>query len=243
MNGPMQIAGSSLETLSMQYRAITHNLANANTVGFKRQVRSQSFSGTMQSIMGGTAESGQVKDQTAIDFSNGRMVHTGRSLDVAIDGKNTFLVVETPDGERYTRNGVLRLNAERQLVTAEGHMVSGKEGPIVLPPTSSATQLNISNDGGVSTEDQTIGSLKLVQFEDVSKLVMVGNGCFQNTGSTDPTEASGARVHQGFQESSNVNIVEELVDLITVTRLYEANLKSMQAQDDRMKNVLGVAAS
>jgi len=234
MSGSIELTAKSLEVLARRYRTITHNMANANTVGFKRQIMSQS----MVSQGDGTAET--IAERTAIDFSQGRVVHTGRPLDVALNGKG-FLVVETIEGEVYTRDGVLRTNAQSQLVDAGGRTVSGESGPIVIPPTAGTHQVQISSAGTVSVGAQTIGKLRIVEFDDPNLLVPIGANSFKAPDGVASKPAETTTVHQGFQEASNVNVVEELVDLITVTRLYEANIKSVTVQDEKMKNLLQVA--
>ena len=244
MSGSIQAISSSLETLNEQYRTITHNLANASTAGFKRQIGS-----TMQSLAGqllGASESTgpsveEVTGTVSIDFTPGAMVRTGRPLDLALQGKKGFFVIDTPEGPLYTRNGVFQVNAQRQLVDSAGRTVSGEGGPIVIPSSVAVGGVSVATDGSVSAAGQSIGQFKLVEFDEPTQLIQVGSNCFRAPQTLAPVSATEATVHQGFQEASNVRVVEELVDLIAVTRLYEANLKSISAQDERMRNILNVA--
>lgn len=238
MNGSIQAAGSSMGALSRYYLVITHNLANANTAGYKRRVESMRQSLTTQST---TGTDGKVVGQTFIDFRQGRLVRTGRAMDVALQGKSGFFVVETPEGPLYTRNGVFRLNAQRQLVDSNGRIVAGESGPIVIPGNVGANGVNISSDGQISANEQSIGKFRIVQFDKPDLLRPVGNNCFRAPTSAGIQPAEKFTVHQGFQEGSNVSVVEELVELITVARLYEANAKSIKAHDERMKSILQVA--
>ena len=141
----------------------------------------------------------------------------------------------------YTRNGVFQVNAQRQLVDSAGRAVSGEGGPVVIPSSVGVGGVNVATDGSVSAAGQSIGQLKLVEFDEPTQLIPVGDNSFSAPQGLAPLAATEATVHQGFQEASNVRVVEELVDLIAVTRLYEANLKSISAQDERMRNILNVA--
>lgn len=245
MSIDVAVISTTLEGLDEQYRTITHNLANASTVGYKRRftVFAQSLKEQL-SMMDESSSEGveSVFGATVIDFAQGAPVQTGRPLDVAISGKG-FFVIETPDGPLYTRNGVFRTNAAGQLVDSVGRTVSGKNGPIVIPPTVSPEQLEITRDGSIAAAGLPIGQFKVVDFEDISILVPVGNNCFKAPDDAEPQESETALVDQGYQESSNVNIVEELVSLITVSRTYEANLKSRDLQSDGSESLLQVALS
>lgn len=238
MNGSIQAVGSSMEALGRYYRVITHNLANANTTGFKRRVESMRQSLTSQPT---TDTGGKIDGKTFIDFTQGRLIRTGRALDVALQGKDSFFVIETPEGPLYTRNGVFRLNAQRQLVNSDGQTVASESGPVTIPPNIGSDGINVSTGGQISAKGQSIGKFKIVQFDKPDLLRPVGNNRFSAPTSAGLKPAEKFTVHQGHQEGSNVSIVEELVNLITVTRLYEANAKSISAHDERMKSILKVA--
>jgi flagellar basal-body rod protein FlgF len=238
MGTSIEATGSSIEALTNQYRIITHNLANSNTAGFKRQI------GSIEQLVSGDSSVGaEVTEGISINFEQGPLAQTGRPMDFALEGANTFFVVETPDGPLYTRNGVFRANAEGQMVDAAGRMVSGDGGPLVIPPSVGTTGINVSKHGIVSGAGLTIGKIKVVKFEDATQLIPAGGVSFRAPEGVSPEAAPEAAVYQGFQESSNVVAVEELVDLITLSRLYEANIKTISAQDDSMKSIIQVAMS
>jgi len=195
----------------------------------------------MSQSSGGASSAGKIEDNVSVDFEQGRLVHTGRPLDFALEGKNSFFVVETPQGPLYTRNGVFRINAQGQLVDAAGRMVSGQSGPIVIPPDVGASGVNVSGEGRISGRGQVIGTIKVVEFDEPAKLTPVGGVAFKAPSGTSPKPAVNPAVCQRFQEASNVVPVEELVDLITLSRLYEANFKTIGSQDDRMKSIIQVA--
>jgi len=215
MGTPIQATGSNMAAMTRHYRVITNNLANANTAGFKRQIGSMSQSG------GGPSAAGEIKDSVSVDFGQGRLVHTG--------------------GPLYTRNGVFRANAQGQVVDAAGRMVSGESGPLVIPPSVGTTAINVGKDGQISGAGQTIGKIKVVEFDDPTKLIPAGGVSFKAPEGVSPKSATDTSVYQRFQEGSNVVAVEELVDLINLSRLYEGNFKTIGAQDDRMKSIIQVA--
>ncbi len=247
MSDSIAETGSTLEALSQQYRAIAHNLANASTAGYKR--RCTTFVQDLQRQMdigpgadGSSVTAGEVQGETSVDFTQGALTRTGQPLDLALKGKG-FFVIETTQGPRYTRNGAFRTNQEGQLVDPLGRTVAGEGGPIVIPNTVSILAIQVSKDGSVLADGRTIGKLRVVAFEDEGMLVAMGSNCFRAPSEATPNAAPDAAVQQGFQEASNVRPVEELVDLIRVTRLYEANIKAMDTKDENMKNILQVAMS
>ena len=235
MGTSIEATGSSIEALTQQYRVITHNLANANTAGFKRQI------GSMSQSTDGTSAAGEIEDNVSVDFGPGRLVHTGRPMDFALDGDKGFFVLETPEGPLYTRNGVFRANAQGQMVDAAGRMVSGEGGPLVIPSSVGVNGINVAKDGSVSGSGQRIGKIKVVEFDDPTKLIPAGGVSFTAPEGVSPKPATNTAVYQRFQEGSNVVAVEELVDLITLSRLYEANFKAIGSQDDQMKSIIQVA--
>lgn len=226
------MVSSSLEALTKRYEMLTHNLSNTNTVAFKR------ICGNFEQSASGC--SAGVQDKPKIDFSQGLMAQTNRPLDVAISGKG-FFVLETPSGVLYTRNGTFATNSTGQLVDASGRTIAGENGPITIPASVSPTTIQIGPDGKVTAGSIQLGKLKIVDFEKPGQLISVGASTFKAPRTADPQPATKARLRQGYQESSNVNIVRELVSLMTVTRMYEANLKTVNSGDDRYKTLLQVA--
>lgn len=243
MDNGIILTSSSMEALSQDFRVVAHNLANVNTVGYKRL--QSSFFNALQSAMSGAGELdtgtlGEVEATTSIDFTQGALIPTGRPLDLGLQGEG-FFVIETLEGELYTRKGTFYVNPNGQLVDVEGRTVAGQAGPIVIPSTTSPLKARVAGDGSVSADGSQIGKLKLVEFDNMSDLESVGGGCFRLTAAVTPKEALETSVHQGYQEASNVPAVRELVRLITLTRLYQANVKSVQTFDEQMKYLLQVA--
>lgn len=232
---------SSLDGLTREFNTIAHNLANVSTVGYKRRCNTFSKSLTAQGV-GTKAEIGDGADLYAtFDFSQGSFTETGRSLDFALCGKG-FFVIETPDGPLYARNGMFRLDKNGQIVDSAGRIVAGQVGPISIPPDVGLSQISVSSDGSISAAGAAVGKFKLVDFKDKQgELIAAGLNCFQAPKTLEPQQPENLIVKQGFQESSNVQLVEELVDMIMVTRLYEANMKFMSVGKDMSKSLMNVA--
>ena len=238
----IQAMASSMEALTEQYRTITQNLAYASASGYRR--RTSNFSQTLAAQTQGAAGTGQQQSQvqasTTVDFTPGNLAQTGAPLDLGLSGSG-FFTIGTPTGPLYTRNGSFALNAQRQLVDPAGRTVMGEGGPIVLPSNVGLQQIVVSSDGQISAGGQAIGKLKIVDFAKQALLEPSGTDAFTAPDNVASTPATKTTVQQGFRESSNVNIVEELVGLITVSRMYEASVKGIQSQDDRTKALLGAA--
>ena len=246
MDPTLEQVSSSLAALTRQYETVTANLANANTTAYKRQMTafSQELSRQMGQPAQGTEAAlseNQVVSTNIVDFTQGALNRTENPLDVAISG-NGFFVIQTPQGDRYSRGGSLQLNERGQLVDSMGRMVAGQSGPIIVPPTAGPSSVRIGEDGTVSAGGATLGKLRIVQAPK-DRLEPVGNGCYRLMEGAAAAPAKDFKLHQGFRESSNVNVMEELVSMITVTRLYEAGLKTIHSQDERMKSLLQVASS
>lgn len=239
MSDPIQAIGSSLEALGDQFRAVTNNLANADTVGYKS--RRTAFAQALAQA-GRSPAAGEIVGRLSLDWTQGPLTRTARPLDLALDGEGYF-VLETPDGPLYTRNGAFRTNASNQLVDAAGNLVAGESGPIVLPPSVPHEQVHVGRDGSVYADRQAIGKLRVVRFDDPSALTPRNSGTFVAADGATPQAASPV-VQQGFREGSNVSVVEEMVKLITISRMYEANMKTLSAtQDERLRSLLDVAMS
>lgn len=229
---------SSLEALMHQYQTITNNLANASTPGFKRQAGA--FASVLHGYLAG--ETPGVEQHTSLDLAQGTFSQTGNSLDLAIDGEG-FFVVETPDGPMYTRCGTMQISATGRLVDSAGNGFAGDGGAIILPPAVTAEQVAVAADGTVSAGGQTLGRLRIVNFEGPDDIEAVSGTMFRAVEGSTPTASTDHAVRQGFRETSNVNVVKELVDLITVTRMYEANYKALKRSGESKEQLLRVALS
>jgi flagellar basal-body rod protein FlgF len=233
---------SSINALMREYETITNNLANVSTVGYKR--RCNAFSKSLQGQMAGadTYSPGSIELTSSLDFSQGNLSETGRPLDFAISGKG-FFVIETPNGPLYTRNGIFHRNQNGQLIESQGRIVAGEGGPITIPSDVGISQVSVSSDGSISAGGATIGKFQLVDFKDnEAKLVPTGNSCYRMPDENiQPVAAENIIVKQGSHEVSNVKMIEELVDMIMVSRLYEANMKFIAARKEVASSITSAA--
>jgi flagellar basal-body rod protein FlgG len=250
MTDSLYIAATGMHAQQEQIDTIANNLANVNTPGFKkssisfvdlmyREVNQSNTStqGEFSSILGsGTAVSGSNKV-----FTTGEIKATDRSLDIAING-NGFLEVNLLDGNKaYTRSGSLAVSEEGMLMTNNGFELSSS---IQIP--SDATDVVINKDGRVQvsipseTDLVEVGQLELVDFVSAESLKPIGNNLYSSTADSgdaiigNPGEEGLGGLSQGFLESSNVNLVNEMVNLILAQRAYEINSKVIQASDEML---------
>ena len=247
-------AATGMAAQQMMVDVIANNLANINTTGFKRsQIAFQDLlyvkmqqAGTevasgIKSPGGLEVGSGVRPASTMKVFSAGELENTGRNLDVAISGDG-FLQATLPNGEkRYTRDGSLQENANGQLVTTTGYTI---EPAISIP--SDATAVNIGKDGGVNVTNaagtqSVVGTLQLARFPNPSGLSNEGDNLLAETeASGTPTTGTAGEngfgtIQAGFLEKSNVQMVTELVNLITAQRAYEINSRAIKVGDDMLQ--------
>jgi len=233
-------------SLQRELEVVANNVANLNTTGFKADgalfeeyimptARANQFRGNDQQLS-------YVRDRaTWLDFSNGPTRQTGNSLDIALDG-DAFLVVQTPRGERYTRNGAFQLNAQGQLVTASGDTVMGEGGPIQFQPNDKGISISatgtISVKEGDQIEDSVRGKLRLVNFPRRQQLQKDGTGLFAvpNNQQPQPVVEGSARVMQGTLEQSNVSPILEMARMIEVSRSYTQVANMLQQQSDQRRS-------
>jgi flagellar basal-body rod protein FlgG len=256
MFNSLWIAKTGMEAQQRQLDTISNNLANSSTNGFKRS--SVVFEDLMYQNLraAGSPSSEQTTLPTGLqvglgaravatsrNYTQGNLVQ-GRPLDVAVNG-NGFFQVSMPDGTlNYTRDGALEISPEGALVTSSGLPLA--DG-IVIPPN--ASDLSISDDGTVTAKlpgqvlAQTIGNITLATFINPAGLEAKGQNLFAETAAsgTPNTNAPGSngtgKLMQGYLESSNVNVVQELVTMIQTQRAYEMNSKAIQTSDQMLQKL------
>jgi flagellar basal-body rod protein FlgG len=257
MNQSLWIAKTGLDAQQTKMSVISNNLANASTSGYKRsravfedllyqnqrQVGAQSTQEALfpTGLMIGT---GVRTVATEKIFSQGAMTQTSNHLDVGINGKG-FLQVQMPDGTlSYTRDGELMVDAQGQLVNANGFAIQ----PAVTIP-GDATSVTIGTDGTVSVTQPgsslstQVGNLQLVDFINPSGLQATGQNLFVETAASGAPQTGTPGLNglgtlmQGFIEGSNVNVVEELVSMIETQRAYEMNSKAIATSDQMLQFV------
>jgi flagellar basal-body rod protein FlgG len=254
----LSTAASGMEAQQLNLDNIANNLANASTAGFrKRRLQFQDLL-YQNLVMPGAAATQQTTISTGLQIglgsrssasemiqTQGDLTETDNPLDLAIQGQG-FFQVQMPNGDfAYTRSGTFHMDAQGQMVTADGNPLQ----PSITIPTT-ATSVTIGSDGTVSitqpgqTAAQTVGTIQLAMFANPGGLNSVGSNLFL------PTTASGDAVlgtpggneglgslQQGYQEQSNVNVVDEFVQMILAQRSYESNSKVAQAADQMFQDV------
>jgi len=232
----------SIDALMQEFYIITHNLANASTAGYKRRCNAFSRSLEAQGTGEETYSPGEIDLNSVFDFSQGSITKTDRPLDFALYGKG-FFVIETPEGPLYTRNGMFYTNQNGQIVNSDGNAVAGEAGPITVPAGVGLSQLYVSSDGSISAGGTAIGKFRLVDFKDnENKLEPAGSSRFwMPDENVEPVAAENIVVKQGYQETSNVKLVDELVDMIMVSRLYEASMQLVSAEQQASSSLISVA--
>lgn len=251
------IAKTGLDAQQTQLDVISNNLANVGTNGFKRSravfedllyqtLRQPGAQSSQQTVIpeGLQIGTGVRPISTARVHTQGNLQQTSNQFDVAINGQG-FLQVQMPDGTfGYTRDGSLRMDAQGQLVTSNGFPVS----PAVTIPAN-AQSVTIAQDGTVSVTlqgsatPQQVGTLQLANFINAAGLQAVGQNLYVETAASGtPTSGTPGTnglglLSQGYVETSNVNVVEELVNMIQTQRAYEINSKAIQTSDQMLQRL------
>jgi flagellar basal-body rod protein FlgF len=212
---------------------IANNLANASTVGYRSQHNVFSSvlaeaNGASGSPLNQAMNNFGVLSGTTLDQSQGALQKTGNNLDVAIEGSGYF-VVQTANGPMYTRNGGFQVSIKGQLITSSGDPVLGSSGPITMPPG----EVSISADGTISSNGALAGKLKVVQFAPGTTLTSAGETYYSAPPKTE-IPATDSTVKQGMLESSNVNPVASMVELITAQRSAEMMQKALTMFNSEM---------
>ncbi|HOO57229.1 MAG TPA: flagellar basal-body rod protein FlgG [bacterium] len=250
-------AASGMKTQQLQTDNIAHNLSNVSTTGFKKsRIEFQDlFYQTLQEAGTPITQGASIPVPLQIGlgvrpvaeqkmFTQGNLVQTDHQYDIAIEGEG-FFQIRLPNGEiGYSRDGAFKIDKDGSVVTANGYYL---EPPITVP--QEALQFNVTEDGAVTVtlpnqiEPQEIGQITLVRFINPAGLNRMGNNLYLETAASGPPiegqpllDGFGA-VQQLFLEQSNVQMVDEMVNLIVAQRAYEVNSKAIQTSDD----MLGVA--
>jgi flagellar basal-body rod protein FlgF len=246
MDNDLLIGLSRQATLERQFDVVANNIANLNTSGYKASTTvfaEYLMPGARENQFSGADRQLHFVHNTAgfRNFSQGPIQQTGNPLDIAIDG-DAFLAVQTPGGERYTRNGSLKINATGQLVTALGTVVNGDNGPITFQPND--REISISADGRITVLDGPThieaqrGKLKVVNFAQPQQLQGEGDNLFAVPAGVNAQPATSVRVVQGAVEGSNVNAVGEMSRMIEINRTYSTIASLLQSQTDQRQTAL-----
>lgn len=235
MDKLIYVAMSGARENMLAQQAHANNLANANTTGFKHdlaQARAMQVFGD-----GLPTRVYAMSERPATDTTAGTFIHTGRDLDVALDGNAWLAVIDANGQEAYTRSGELQINALNQLITGSGLPVMGNGGvPIAIPP---AEKVEIGGDGTISIRPLGDPAAEVLVIDQIKMVNMDNQAVFKGTdglmhvdgGIALPPDLN-ARLRSGYLESSNVNAVNELTSIISLSRQFEMNIKMMKTAEE-----------
>ena len=237
--------------LNEQYRMdiMSNNLANADTVGFKKEgSTSQAYSEVMAVKIKDTTENpntpkrlgnmslGVKIGETYTDFSQGSLRDTGNTYYLALSGDGFFNIEFTNKaGEtstKYTRAGSFVLTTDGYLTTKDGDYVLGQNGRIQLSTTAGNTV--IDENGNIYQDNQLVAKIKITEFEDTNYLTHYGESMWDAKEGAVANDATDFKVHQGYLEMSNISVVTEMVNMISIQRQYEANQKLITTYDESL---------
>ncbi len=257
MNPALWIAKTGLDAQQTRMATISNNLANVNTTGFKRDraVFQDLMYQNIRQVGGSTSQDTQLPSGLALGtgvrtvateklFTQGNVVQTGNSLDSAVQGRGFFQVLMPDGGQSYSRDGSFQVDAQGQLVTSSGYVVQ----PAITIPQA-AQSVSIGADGTVSvtlagqSAPTQVGALQLSDFINPAGLQAVGENLYEESAASGSPQTGTPGLNglgtliQGSVESSNVNVVEELVNMIETQRAYEMNSKAISTTDQMLQYI------
>lgn len=237
-------AGTSMLVQRLKMDVISNNIANAETAGYKQdRLISRSFSDMLISRINdpnilytrkevGPHNTGIHVDEVFTDFDQGNMEPTRRLTDIALVGPG-FYVVETPQGERYTRDGGFNIDGNGFLTTMDGHYVLGEGGRINV----GQGVFSVDESGNVAVDDVIVNRIRVVDFANYETLRKEGSNLYTST--AGPQAAGGeVKLMQGFLEGSNVDIARTMTDMMEVNRAYETNQRMVKMIDESLSKTV-----
>jgi len=238
MNVSLYQAAAAMNAQTRWQELITDNLSAGTVPGFRKQEISFADVATVSPVdMNGVTPASFLIPvaRTSTSFQQGELRPTGDSTDFAIEGP-AFFQVQLPNGDKaYTRDGEFQLNGRGQLTTKQGYLVLGNSGPVQFDPNN-ASPLTVSSTGQITQNGVSKGRLSLVEFQNPNQLVATAGGCLlpSQPDVTGQPAGNTTTVRQGFLEAPNSSATVEMGSLINAMRIFEANQKMLQTQDDRM---------
>ncbi len=254
----LNTAERAMEMEQVRIDALANNLANVNSAGFKQiltrvgqpeggakpddgpdgRTNAQIEAQSKRTAAGGSDNWAPISRNDlyhAVDMRPGPINATGRDTDVAIMGDG-FFEIATPEGKLYTRDGSFNLNAQNQLTTPGGLLVQGEGGPITL----AGNDFSIANDGSITVDGKVTGRLKLVNFDDPTKLEHTGDSLLRAPDflEAQPVPQAEVIVAQSHLEGSNVNPIDTLVAMITAQRAFEVQSSVLKSEDDMLNKAV-----
>lgn len=240
MSDVMSTIETSMINSMLRMNSIGHNMANANTTGYKREIAvQQSFNDHLKNSMAeavagmaqGNSQQGDSHNvNNIVDYKPGMLRHTTNPLDVSVEGNGFFEVVGN-EGVKYTRNGSFTLDSYGRLVTQSGEAVNGVSGEIRL----TSNDVYIDKQARLWSKDKMIAQLRLVKFNNPNETIKVGGAAFVSDESNIEELAEGeTHVRQGYLETSNVNSMSEMINMISTMRQFEMSQRVVKGYDEML---------
>jgi flagellar basal-body rod protein FlgF len=234
----LEVGGAGIEGADAQVKALMNNIVNSETPGFRKSdVVIKSFPSYLEAAQ--LRSSTQVPQVEGIHYDQtpGTLLRTGNKTDLAIGGDG-FFVIDTPQGTGYTRDGRFTINQDGKLVTVAGNFpVDGLSGQIIVNP---GDEIEFSGDGKVRVNGQEVNAIKVVKFADVSSLTPVNGSVFKASDQAEMEIDQNPRVVTGYVEASNVNIIEEMMNMIYLSRIYGIDSKIVSNRESMMSKAVGM---
>jgi flagellar basal-body rod protein FlgG len=239
------IAGTAMATQADKLDVLTNNLTNVDTSGYKKdKLISRAFSDVLierlndpyvMSISNklGYQNDGVHIDEVVTDFSQSGFDETARLSDLALEGAG-FFVIETPEGNMYTRDGNFFVNADGDLVTSDGYYLAGENGHIRV----GSGEFSVDSQGNVIVNGQTVNRISLAAFDDLAGLRKNEDNLYMNYTNQPVRRPADIQVKQGFLETSNVDTAEEMVRMMEVTRAFSFNQRVLTMVDQSLEKTV-----
>lgn len=232
MESPIYVLLSQQDALQRQMSVVAQNIANVNTTGYKSN--DMLFEDFLVKPDKKFSHHMVLDRATLRNTAQGTFIKTENPLDMAISGKGYF-AVQTPQGTQYTRQGTFQMDAEGNIVTADGYPVLSGGGSTIAIPTN-AQSVEIGLDGTISTENGKIGRMQVVKFNNEQLMKQTYGGFYQTDEAAEVDEE--AQLHQGMVESSNVKSIQEMTHVIQIQRAYERVARLIDGENQRLTNAI-----
>jgi flagellar basal body rod protein FlgG len=233
----LRIGQSGLETTDERVKSVINKMVNAETPGFKESdVMIRSFPLELEAAQNKIkAEQPQVEG-TFYKQIKGSLVRTGGATDFAL-GSDGFFVLSCPWGEGYTRDGRFSIDSDGKLISTAGHFpLLGQNGPIVVPPGS---EIELSQTGEIRVNGTIIDRIRVVKVDNLQNLESLNGSLFRSSGADQNfVEVDSPRLVQGYVEASNSNIVDQMMELVAINRIYDLDAKIIATRDQSLTKAL-----
>lgn len=242
MDPILNIGAAGLESSEEKVKALMNRMVNAETPGFKSSdVVIRSFPLELEAAQRRVDSMAPRVTGTYYNYLPGALIKTGRRTDLAL-GADGFFVVMCPWGEGYTRDGRFIINKDGQLVSvAGGYPLVGQSGPLSVDPTS---KIDITQEGEIKVDGVIIDRIRVVNFPNKQDLESVNGVVFKDPNNIlIPSEVEAPRIVQGYIEASNANVIEQMMELVYLSKLYSLNSKIVQTRDTALSRAVQMGAA